>query len=215
MRAALITDKERCARVRELLVKQMVNHPLGMPYYYGVCYYGKSFDGGRLDPEVYRRRWDRGEVVKTHAFINKQVRKCFGDIPIWWSIERHNDYEDEDGTIKKGSFHSNGYFGYIDDAAIDDPSPYLMPLFYKEDEAGIPINMRPVDKENLKLLLLNACIRQAKWVGNHPNALNLSVVPPDEMEQHCAIYGLKDIKENMDSLTYVVDWDNSSFYKEN
>ena len=214
MRAALITDKERCARVRELLIKQALTHPLGMPYYYGVCYYVKSFDGGRLDPEVYRRRWDRGEVVKTHAFINKHVRKCFGDIPIWWSIERHNDYDDEDGTIKKGSFHSNGYFGYIDDAAIDDPSPYLMPLFYKEDEAGIPINMRPVDKENLKLLLLNACIRQAKWVGNHPDALNLSVVPPDEMEQTFS-YGLKDIKENMDSLTYVVDWDNSSFYKEN
>ena len=214
MKAAVVTDKERCALVRRLLCKQAMEHPLGAPFYYGVCYYGKSFSGETLDSHLYRKRWDRNEVIKTHAFINKMVRKCFGNIPIWWSIERHRDFIDEDGNNKMGSFHSNGYFGHIPDSAIEDPSPHLMPLFYKEDDVGIPINMRPVNKENLKLLLLNACIRQAKWVGRHPAALNLSVVPPDEMEQHCFKYGFKDIKDNMDALTYVIDWDNSSFYKQ-
>jgi hypothetical protein len=86
-----------------------------------------------------------------------------------------------------------------------------MPLFYKEDESGIPINMRPVDTENLKLLLLNACIRQAKWVGKHPDALSLSLIPANEMEQ-TFYYGLKDFNSKLDGLTSIIDWNNSSFY---
>ena len=52
---------------------------------------------------------------------------------------------------------------------IEDPSPTLLPLFYKEDQSGIPINMREVGIEALKQLLLEACIRDAKWIRRIPN----------------------------------------------
>ena len=87
-----------------------------------------------------------------------------------------------------------------------------MPLFYKEDESGIPINCRNVDMDSLKLLLLNACIRQSKWVGNHPRALFLADVPPEEME-NTFMYSHKNFNSSMDAMLQVVDWDNSSFYK--
>lgn len=184
-----------------------------MPCYYGVLYYGKSFSGDLLSSDLYNRRWKLSEVRKTHRFINGLIRKTFGeDIPIWWSIERHSDSIDDEGNTKQGSFHSNLYVGAIKDDAVENPSPYLMPLFYREDECGIPINQRPVDSDNLKLLLLNACIRQAKWVGKHPNALNLSIVPPDEMER-TFYYGLKEFNSSLDQMDVVIDFGNSSYYK--
>ena len=44
-----------------------------------------------------------------------------------------NDNEDRVGNCKKGSFHTDLYIGEIPDEVIEDPSPALLPLFYKED----------------------------------------------------------------------------------
>jgi len=209
-----LNEQQRCIdKMKSLMWKQTECHPLGMPEYYGVLYYGKSFSGGVLDKDTYNKRWKIKEVRKTHKFVNNLIRKTFGsDIPIWWSIERHSDYTDAEGDTVEGSFHSNVYIGGINDYAIEDPSPYLMPLFYKPDETGIPINMRNVDIEQMKLLLLDACIRQAKWVGSHPSALKLYRVPPSEMEQ-TFMYGLKDLNSNLEQFDEVIDFDNSSYYK--
>ena len=201
------TTQKHIDRIKELLWKQTLTHPLGMPQYYGVLYYGKSSSGGLLDSETYNKRWSIHEVRKTHRFVNNLIRKCFGsDVPIWWTIERHSDYVSNEGDTKKGSFHSNLYVGSISDDAVENPSPYLMPLFYKEDECGIPINMRDVDIDNLKLLLLNACIRQAKWVGKHPNSLSLSIIPPEEMEQ-TFYYGLKNFTTRLEQMDEIIDFE--------
>jgi len=170
-----------------------------------------DFLGGLLEPEEYRKRWDREEVIKTHSFIRRKIRKCFGDIPLYWFINRHKDYEDPEGNCKKGSFHSDLYIGEIPDEIIEDPSPALLPLFYKEDQSGIPINMREVGIEALKQLLLEACIREAKWVGKHPNSVKLRSILIEEFSQTFD-YGLKDITK-LDDFTQIVDWKNSSFYK--
>ncbi|MBW3042744.1 hypothetical protein [Prochlorococcus marinus] len=63
----------------------------------------------------------------------------------------------------------------------------------------------------LKLLLLELCIREAKWIGKHPNSLKLQRVPIEEFEQTFD-YGLKDITK-FDDFNQVVDWQNSSFYQ--
>ena len=203
----------KVGQVKSLLTQQTIDHPLGMPAYYAVLNYTWGSYGKHLDPFDFRKRWDRTEVKKTHRFVTNRLRRCFGaDLPVWWFINRHQDQdeENEQGKQKKGSFHSDLYVGPIPDEAIEDPSPALMPLFYKEDECGIPINQRPVGMENLKLLLLNACIREAKWVGRHPDALKLQPVPPEEFEQTFD-YGLKDLT-NTEDLSFIIDWDNSSFY---
>ena len=102
--------------------------------------------------------------------------------------------------------------GEIPDEAIEGPSTALLPLFYAEDQSGIPINTREVGIEALKQLLLEACIRDAKWVGRHPNSLKLQSVPIEEFSQTFD-YGLKDIT-NLDDFNQIVDWENSSFYKQ-
>jgi len=195
--------------------RRMMNHPLGHPAYYGVCYYGKRFkpnpdltaiDRWRLSPTEFRKRWDLSEVRKTQDTITKFINKSFGDdVPVYWFIEKHSPQTDEDGDdFKDGHYHSNIFVGEISDEAIEDPSPFLMPLFHKEDEAGIPISMRNASLPNLKLLLLNVCIRQAKWVGSHPSSLWLQAVPPEEMEQTIS-YCMKEINENPATFNRVID----------
>ena len=51
-------------KVQNLLINQIMEHPLGSPEYYVTLYYGKSFNGGQLDSEDYRKRWDREEIKK-------------------------------------------------------------------------------------------------------------------------------------------------------
>ena len=63
----------------------------------------------------------------------------------------------------------------------------------------------------LKLLLLEMCIREAKWIGKHPNSLKLQRVPIEEFSQTFD-YGLKDITK-LDDFNQVFDWENSSFYQ--
>ena len=198
-------------RVKPSLISNILNHPLGSPAYFATLYYRKSFDGNDLYGDELRDRWDITKVRKTHSFISKLIYKSFGDVPLWWFIERHDDYEDKDGNTKKGHFHSHLIIGNIDDEELENPSPYLMPLFYKDDDIGIPIGMRSGDIDQMKLLLLNACIRQAKWVGKHPASLKLDPIVLTEFE-NVLTYCIKDIKK-ADDFNIVIDWENSSFYK--
>jgi len=204
-------ELQKIDKVKTLLTAQTLKHPLGMPEYYAVLYYGKSFNGEKLEQADYRKRWDWNEVKRTHRFISRQIHKCFGDaVPLWWFLNRHDPYEDSEGNCKKGSFHSDLYVGSIPDEVIENPSPSLMPLFYHSDSSGIPIDLRSSGLEGKKLLLLEACIRQSKWVGKHPNSLKLSTVPPEEFEQTFH-YGMKDLN-SFNELNKIVDWENSSFY---
>jgi len=211
-----VLTKTQCSldKVKSLLWKQTENHPLGQPRYYAVLNYSYSFKGQHhLQQKDLRQRWDRRSVFNTHSFINGLIRKTFGrDIPIWWTIERCADYEDDCGNTKKGMFHSNCWIGEISDEVLEYPSSHLLPLFAQPDDFGIPIGNRSCDIDALKLLLLGACIRQAKWVGSHPRSLFIEDVPPNEMEASF-MYGLKDINSSMNQLNTVIDWDNSSFYK--
>ena len=101
--------------------------------------------------------------------------------------------------------------GEIPDEAITKPYDAMLELLGKSDQSGIPINIKEVGMRALKLLLLELCIREAKWVGKHPNSLKLQRVPIEEFSQTFD-YGLKDITK-LDDFNQVFDWENSSFYQ--
>ena len=79
----------------------------------------------------------------------------------------------------------------------------ILELLGKSDQSGIPINIKEIGMRALKLLLLGLCIREAKWVGKHPNSLKLQRVPIEEFSQTFD-YGLKDITK-LDDFNQVVD----------
>jgi len=208
--AEKVKESRQVEKIKKVLITQASEF---LPSYYAVCYYGKSSSGRLLKPEEYRKRWDRKEVIKTHKFISNRVRKCFGDIPLFWFSNRHDDYEDIEGNCKKGSFQSDLYIGEIPNEAITTPSGALSALIHKTNQSDIPINIQEVGMRALKLLLLELCIRESKWVGKHTNSLKLQRVPIEEFSQTFD-YGLKDIT-NLDDFNQVVDWENSSFYQKN
>ena len=96
-------ESRQVGKIKKVLTAQATEF---IPSYYAVLYYGKSFAGGLLKPEAYRKRWDREEVIKTHSFIRRKIESYFGDIPTFWFTNRHGDYEDTEGNCKKGSFHT-------------------------------------------------------------------------------------------------------------
>ena len=186
----------------------ITNRTLGWePKYFITCFYGRSVDGGFLTPDAYRKRWDRGQVRHTHRIIRGHIHKCFGSVPMFWTIERHDSKEHPVWGEMKGSFHSHLYLGEIDDAAIDDPTKYLKALYFKKDYFGYSINSNRVNGSNLKTELLDACIRQSKWVGLFPDSLDIKIIKRDG-RMPTVHYGLKQIKEE-DDLNNGIDWDNS------
>ena len=89
---------------------------------------------------------------------------------------------------------------------------YSKSRMYREMKEGtFPINIKKVGMRALKLLLLELCIREAKWAGKHANSLKLQSVPIEEFSQTFD-YGLKDITK-LDDFNQVVDWESSSFYQ--
>ena len=61
-----------------------------------------------------------------------------------------------------------------------------------------------------KRLLLEMFMREARWIGKHPNSFNLKRFPIEEFEQTFD-YGLKDITK-LNDFSQVFDWQNSYFY---
>ena len=102
--AERVEESRQVEKIKKVLIKQASEF---LPSYYAVLYYGKSYSGGLLKPEEYRKRWNRKEVIKTHSFIRRKIESYFGDVHTFWLINRHEDYEDSEGNCKKGSFHTD------------------------------------------------------------------------------------------------------------
>ena len=195
-------------------IKRLItSHALSWePKYFVTCFYGRSTDGGYLTPDDYRKRFDRGQVRNTHRIIRGHIHKCFGQVPMFWTIERHEDRHDPVWGDMKGAFHSHLYLGEIDELAIDHPTNYLKALYFKRDYFGATINSNRINGDNLKLLLLDACLRQSKWIGLYPLSLDIQIINSAE-ELRTLHYGLKQVKEE-DDLNNVIDWDRSDLKKQ-
>ena len=102
----MLREQRQVGKIKKILAAQATEF---LPSYYAVLYYGKSYSGGLLKPEEYRKRWNRKEVIKTHSFIRRKIESYFGDVPTFWLINRHEDHEESEGDCKKGSFHTDLY----------------------------------------------------------------------------------------------------------
>ena len=196
-------------RVKHLITSRALSWE---PRFFVTCFYGRSTDGGYLTPDQYRKRFDREQVRNTHRFIRGHIHKCFGQVPMFWTIERHEDRHDPVWGDMKGAFHSHLYLGEIDELAIDHPTNYLKALYFKRDYFGATINSNRINGDNLKLLLLDACLRQSKWIGLYPLSLDIQIINSAE-ELRTLHYGLKQVKQE-DDLNNVIDWDRSDLKKQ-
>ena len=204
------------------------------PKYFITMFYGRNSDGGFLSKEVYRKRWDRNEVRKTHRFIRSKLKQCFGDVPMVFVIERHKETIHPIWGEMNGAFHTHLYLGDVNKALAKHYSigvveeglhelqleelslhPEILRLLYQEDYFGCTINSGRRKDANLTELLLDACIRQAKWIGKFPDNLDIKEIKNDPFGlefKRTFHYGLKQIDKE-DDLNNVLDWHNSDLQK--
>ena len=92
----------------------------------------------------------------------------------------------------KSKIHISSEERWDRNEVIKTPSNTLLEFLRKSDQSEIAINIKEVGMKALKLLLLELYIREAKWIGKHPNSLKLQRVQIAELEQTFD-YGFKDI----------------------
>ena len=204
------------------------------PKYFVTCYYGRSYEGGYLTPDAYRKRWDRNEVRKTHKFIRGQIRKYLGDVPMVFVIERHKETVHPVWGEMKGAFHTHLYLGDVNKSLAEHYSmgvvdeglhelqleelslyPHMHDLLNQKDYFGCSINSGRRQDANLTELLIEYSIRQSKWVGKFPDSLDIQKIRSNAFGldfKRTFHYGLKQIDKE-DDLNEVIDWKNSDFQK--
>ena len=80
---------------------------------------------------------------------------------------------------------------------------YQDDAYFERERRNIPINTKEVRIDSFKRLLLEMCIKEARWVGKQANSLMLQRVLIEEVSQTFD-YGLKDIT-NLDDFNQVFD----------
>ena len=182
------------------------------PDYFVTLYYGRSFNGNFLSPSEYRKRWDKTEVRKTHKFIRSLLRKCFPDIKMVFIMERHSETQHPIWGQMKGAFHTHLYLAGVEQYVHLAPDQLLMK---KELRKLLPmfgslnhyLNILRITDTPLIEHLLDECIRQAKWVGSHPDSLDIQSIGHNEFKRTFH-YGLKQI-DSEDDLNERIDWHHS------
>ena len=182
------------------------------PDYFVTIYYGRSFRGDYLSPSEYRKRWDKTEVIKTHKFIRSLLRKCYPDIKMVFCMERHKETYHPLWGEMKGSFHTHLYLSGVGNTVHKtlkqmDLNEELRKLIAADPYLTYTLNNSRKTDINPTELLLDACIRQAKWVGSYPDSLDIQSINPYE-SYRTLHYGLKQI-EKEDDLNERIDWDHS------
>ena len=185
------------------------------PDYFVTLYYGRSFRGGYLPPDEYRKRWDKTEVRKTHKFIRSLLRKCYPDIKMVFCIERHSETEHPTRGEMKGAFHTHLYLAGVEQYVHQEPDQILenealmkvLPSYFRRSintDIGwtMPQYRYPQFEHMLGIVL-----RTAKWVGSHPDSLDIQSIGHNEFKRTFH-YGLKQI-ESEDDLNEKIDWHHS------
>ena len=168
----------------------------------------------RLNIDTIRSYWDINAVRKTNQHIKNLIYECFDKrrrhLNFFFFIERHK-HEDPD---KKGKFHIHFLMNNIPDNAIDEPNRKCRILMEQDNNRGIPIqNSVYMDIEEVKIDLLEVCIRQAKTIGKWRPSAKIQVLETDKDRKYVFDYCLKQVYSNSKNLLEIIDFHNSNFYK--
>ena len=167
----------------------------------------------KMDIDTIRSYWDINAIRKTCKHIKNLIYDAFDkkrrSINLFFFDERHKNNDPD----KAGKFHIHFLMTDIPDTAIDEPNRTCKYLMGKDNERGNPIeNSVYSDIEEVKVDLLNACIRQAEQIGNHKPSVNIQVIDKGD-EKKVLDYCLKQVYNDSKNLLEVIDFQNSNFYK--
>jgi len=205
--------------VKNLIVKN-IQEVTGKKWFYSVIHYGNyGNDGVLLDWGERRWMYNKEEVKKVHRFLRRLLREHFKVECIYFTLERHQStYERIEegphlqyGDELKGKYHTNILISPISDDLLENPHSKLSKLWDEPGRMNIPIHPLQYNEDliDLKIDLINSCLRKCPWVNRFRPSVKTQVLETPEDLWNVGHYSLKDITQLGLDFMEVLDWENS------
>ena len=185
-----------------------------------MLHYG-DYDNSGVLKDWDERKWmyNRKEMERVHRFIRRTLKEHFKVDYLYFTLERHEGSLErieegkhlQYGDLKKGKYHSNILISPVSDDLLENPHSKLARLWEEDGRMGIPINLLQYNEDlvDLKIDLINACLRKVPWVNRYAPSVKTQVLETPEDLWYASSYSLKDIHRQSIDFSDVLDWENS------
>ena len=205
--------------VKDLIV-QNIQKVSGGEWFYSVIHYGNyGNDGVLLDWEERKWMYNKEEVRRVHRYLRRLLREHFRVECLYFTMERHQSSLErieegphlQYGDERKGKYHTNILISPISDNLLEEPHSKLSKLWNEPGRMGIPIHSLQYDEDliDLKIDLINSCLRKCPWVNRFGPSVKTQVLDSPDDLWNVGHYSLKDITQLGIDFMDVLDWDNS------
>ncbi len=205
--------------VKDLIV-QNIQKVSGGEWFYSVIHYGNyGNDGVLLDWEERKWMYNKEEVRRVHRYLRRLLREHFRVECLYFTMERHQSSLErieegphlQYGDERKGKYHTNILISPISDNLLEEPHSKLSKLWNEPGRMGIPIHSLQYDEDliDLKIDLINSCLRKCPWVNRYGPSVKTQVLDSPDDLWNVGHYSLKDITQLGIDFMDVLDWDNS------
>jgi hypothetical protein len=213
-------DKQLEGELVKNLIVQNIQELSGDQWFYSVIHYGNyGNDGVLLDWEERRWMYHKEEVRRVHRYLRRLLREHFRVECLYFTLERHqSSYERIEegphlqyGDEKKGKYHTNILISPISDDLLENPHSKLSKLWDEPGRMGVPIHSLQYNEDliDLKIDLINSCLRKCPWVNKFRPSVKTQVLKTPEDLWNVGHYSLKDITRKGLDFLEVLDWENS------
>ena len=205
--------------ITELIV-QNIQEVSGGEWFYSVIHYGNyGNDGVLLDWEERKWMYNKEEVRRVHRYLRRLLREHFRVECLYFTMERHQSSLErieegphlQYGDERKGKYHTNILISPISDNLLEEPHSKLSKLWNEPGRMGVPIHSLQYDEDliDLKIDLINSCLRKCPWVNRYTPSVKTQVLETPEDLWNVGHYSLKDITQLGLDFIDVLDWENS------
>ena len=205
--------------VKDLIV-QNIQEVSGGVWFYSVIHYGNyGNDGVLLDWEERKWMYNKEEVRRVHRYLRRLLREHFRVECLYFTMERHQSSLEriqegphlQYGDERKGKYHTNILISPISDNLLEEPHSKLSKLWNEPGTMGVPIHSLQYDEDliDLKIDLINSCLRKCPWVNRYGPSVKTQVLDSPDDLWNVGHYSLKDITQLGIDFIDVLDWDNS------
>ena len=202
------------------LIVQNIQEVSSDKWFYSVIHYGNyGNDGVLLDWEERRWMYNKEEVRRVHRYLRRLLREHFKVDCLYFTMERHQSSLErieegphlQYGDERKGKYHTNILISPISDNLLEEPHSKLSKLWNEPGRMGIPIHSLQYDEDliDLKIDLINSCLRKCPWVNRYGPSVKTQVLDSPDDLWNVSHYSLKDITQLGIDFIDVLDWDNS------
>tara|TARA_B100000902_G_C27213001_1_gene865455 strand:- start:490 stop:1158 length:669 start_codon:yes stop_codon:yes gene_type:complete len=203
------------------LIVQNIQEVSSSQWFYSVIHYGDyGNDGIRKEWEEMRWMYNKTHMTyKVHPFLKRLLKEHFKNECIYFTLERHqgNQEKIEDGPhlqygdTREGKYHTNILISPISDNLIENPHSKLSRLWEEPGRMGLPIHSLQYGEDliDLKIDLINSCLRKCPWVNRYTPSVKTQVLEDVEDLFNTGHYTLKDISRKGLDFMDVLDTHNS------